>query len=219
MTRINPDRINQDPDRTWPSDDQPRPVPYRLEHLPPQKANKPDGRGTDTAAARGYDVERVAKYLFDGTRSDDSWYDVRLDADSRPGGNSICFLECKSCIDEYPCGITATFKIWKPHHYELLGCCGDSDNRQGRYLFLIYTVLDETAYEVGKFIVHPLVISELTDEWRDEHHTTMGHTKSREISWTRLTSALDITIDDLRKYTTRFKPTPRWAFIPSEDPP
>jgi hypothetical protein len=166
---------------------------FRLEDLSVEDANSPTGRGRETAAPRGYDAERVARIIDDGERVSASWFDVQYDNWYHN------LLECKTCISEYKNGQTGRFKLWKKHHEKLLGASNQYPDTFSNYQFLIYTIFDDSVREVGKLRVCPIVIEALIDDWHQEHHETMGVAYAKQLSWTRLLSALELDIEVLRQ--------------------
>lgn len=179
------------------------PYPYRLEHLSPEEGNTPAGRGTETAGPRGYDTERLVSKIYDGKRDDrESWYDVEVpQVQTDPQTTRRMLIECKSCIDEHPSGKTGTFKIWRKHHERLVdaGDVYSDEPAHTRYVFLIYTVVDDQAIEIGKFEVNSRWVDHILGEWQFGYHDTMGTEFYQTITWTKLLKELNLSLNALRR--------------------
>jgi hypothetical protein len=156
------------------------------------------GRGRKTAAARGYNAERLAYAVLDGHGvfirvSQKSWIDTIAEPNmNQPGYN----VEAKCCVDRYQKqdggqGRYGMFKIWKPHHDKLL-----NDTKLAVadpiYFFVVYTVKSRVEKEVGKLIAPAEMIDSVLDNWSSEEHVTMGAKKSRNISWRLLLKRLGV---------------------------
>lgn len=153
------------------------------------------GRGSETAAVRGYNTERLANVIFSPTRlffssSDQPWYDTYVNTDHDIG----CWIESKSCIQRYPCGQYGRFRIWKHHHERFIEEAQSFllDTVVFMYFFLVYTIEDDDVREVGKLIVPPEQIDSLIDTWSVRDHTSMGQCRARDISWSLLLKRLDV---------------------------
>jgi hypothetical protein len=161
-------------------------------------ANICHGRGRKTAAARGYNAELLANAVLGSygrflRYSDRPWVDTFVEADM---DYSWYDVEVKSCVDRYQKqngdqGRYGMFRIWKPHHDELLEATGSS--RIGKiYFFIVYTVDDGIEKEVGKLIAPVRLVDSVLDNWSTQEHATMGVKKTRQISWRLLLKRLNV---------------------------
>lgn len=177
--------------------------PQRLEDLSPEEGNTPSGRGSDTASSRGYDTEKLVSRIFEGTTDNrEPWYDVKTTYTLPERDVEIPHLiECKSCIDQHPNGEKGTFRIWKKHHDRLLesGYRATEERKLVSYVFLVYTIVDSEAIEIGKFKSGAYHIEELIDEWNFVKHETMGYEFCKDISWTKLIEELGISLGRLHR--------------------
>ncbi|WP_460539095.1 hypothetical protein [Haloplanus salinarum] len=163
-------------------------------------ANECHGRGRDTAAARGYNVERLAAAVFDSdgffhTYRDKPWFDT-----SEWGNDSqkIC-IESKSCVHRYPSGGYGQFRIWALHHDIFTHPPEPLSHGRQIYFFLVYTIDEHgDAEEVGKLAVEAIIIDDIITDWRWTDHTTMGSVKKRDISWHLLLSRLGVSVKRFR---------------------
>lgn len=169
--------------------------PQRLEDLSPKDGNTPSGRGADTASSRGYDTEQLVSSIYDGTTENrESWYDVEATWTSPEGTELKHLIECKSCIDHHPNGEAGSFRLWKKNHNRLL----EAEYRTATedvvtsYVFLVYTIIDEEAVEIGKFRASAYHIEEIVGDWNFIQHETMGYEPVKNITWTTLTEELGI---------------------------
>jgi hypothetical protein len=163
-------------------------------------ANECSGRGSDTAAARGYNVERLAAAIFDSdgifdTNRNRPWFDTR----ERGNGPQKTRIESKSCVHRYPSGGYGEFRIWWSHHIQLVRAHKYALSERQLYFFLVYTINEhEDAVEVGKLAVDVTIIDEIITDWKWANHTTKGYTKRRDISWHLLLSQLGISVERFR---------------------
>ncbi|WP_418284178.1 hypothetical protein [Halorubrum sp. DTA46] len=172
---------------------------FRLEDLPPDIANNPSGRGPDTAAGRGYDVEHVLEYVIDGARI--SRYRSRdavvRDDDSRWGSDEHTVdIEAKSCINWYPSGSAGTFRIWERNHWVL------STTPEAYYFLLVYRVdASGAAIEIGKIMTPIERIDAIIDEgWTTYDSSQRSGRQYIDLPWPRVLSALDVSIELLREW-------------------
>jgi hypothetical protein len=163
-------------------------------------ANECSGRGSSTAAPRGYNVERLATAVFNSLKmftryNDVTWTDTKAWGD----GMDMIRIESKSCIRRYPSGGYGQFRIWKDNH-DSLASRPISDTRRRIYFLLVYTVTEDgNAVEVGKLAIEIEVMDRLLTDWRQIDHASRGSKEVREISWHLLLSKLGVTVDQFEK--------------------
>lgn len=185
------------------------------------ESDSANGYGSSKSGARGRDVERLARIVFDNDRptkprgcnpnKSAGWHDHR---------NDERVVECKSCINRYKStGPHGTFRIWRENHDKLLHNTRNID-KIGTYFFLVYEITDyEIAHrdfvdaqvnhrsdyfqredvkvenaerEIGKICVSVEVIDRLIDNWTKVTHKNMGLQEVRDITWTKLLKELDV---------------------------
>jgi hypothetical protein len=163
-------------------------------------ANECGGRGSATAAPRGYNVERLADAIFNSEAyffplSDRPWFDTEVWSED----DQRILVESKSCIHRYPSGGYGQFRIWWSHHTHLRNNSSNQPDDRQIYFFLVYTI-DENgdAEEVGKLGVEVDIIDELITDWRWVDHSTKGRDEMRDISWHLLLSRLGISVEQFR---------------------
>jgi hypothetical protein len=163
--------------------------------------NECSGRGSDTAAPRGYNVERVAAGIFDSygrfhRYRSEPWIDTIEWAN-----DTELRIESKACIHRYPSGGYGQFRIWQSHHYSLTNIPDSLPEHKRLYFFLVYTVKgdeDGDATEIGKMAVEAEIIDELIADWRWIDHETKGFEQVRDISWHLLLSRLGVSVEQFR---------------------
>ena len=164
--------------------------------------NRCTGRGADTAAGRGYNVERLAKAVFESygffvlSSHEDSWFDTFVS--ESPG----CLrIECKSCVYRYPSGAFGRFRIWRKNHRLLLGMnkAWAEDDKDYLYFFVVYTIEDGVEKEVGKLVTTVEQVDDIVDDWSLRDHPSMGQEFARDISWNMLLSELDISRETFKE--------------------
>ena len=163
-------------------------------------ANECSGRGSETAAARGYNAERLATAVFSSNgrfnaNREHSWFDTK----SFGKNSNAVRIESKSCIDRYPSGGYGQFRIWAIHHNTMIEVSSELSYETYVYFFLVYTIEDGDAYEVGKLAADPHVIDDLLSNWRSVRHSTKGTDQVRDISWRQLLSRLGVSVDQFRE--------------------
>lgn len=167
-------------------------------------SNTYTGRGTETAAGRGYNAERLAKAVLDedgyfflsGVK--DSWFDTFVIGDQ----NHIR-VECKSCVNRYPCGPYGNFRIWQKNHTRMVQEAeNDLDSRPYLYFFVVYDVENGIEKEVGKLVVPLQEIDQILDSWSTRDHPSMGEEQARDISWNLLLKRLGISRETFRDENT-----------------
>jgi hypothetical protein len=166
------------------------------------KANTYTGRGTETAAGRGYNTERLAKAvlnedkLFYLSSVKDSWFDTFVS-----GAQNYVRVECKSCVYRYPSGPFGRFRIWRKNHNEIVQQ-GRSDSRQHLYFFVVYDIEDGIETEVGKLVVPVQEVDRILDSWSTRDHPSMGEKQARDISWNLLLKRLGVSRETFRDENT-----------------
>lgn len=153
------------------------------------------GRGKETAAVRGYNVERLAGAIFDFVaaprgQSRKPWYDAFT-----MGDHDVALrIESKSCIYRYPSGSYGRFKIWKHHHDKIVEKAEERTRPKNRYIyfFLVYDIVEGITEEVGKLAVPVRQIDDVLDRWTVRDHPTMGERRARDISWNLLLKRLGV---------------------------
>lgn len=165
------------------------------------KANTCEGRGRSTASGRGYNAERLANFVFD--ESDIIFRcSIEPHIDAFVSGEISYDIEVKSCVTRYQTsskklGRYGQFRIWKPHHDELLYNT-PYNSTESIYFFVVYSVVGGIEKEVGKLIAPAEMVDDALDNWILEDHVTMGKQKTRQISWHLLLKRLGVS-------TERFK--------------
>jgi hypothetical protein len=162
------------------------------------------GRGTETAAGRGYNTERLANAVF-GESGDfylsaakDSWFDTFAS-----GEQKYVRVECKSCVHRYPSGPFGRFRIWRKNHTELVWQAKQFSNLcQYLYFFVVYTVEDGIETEIGKLVVPVREVDRILDSWSTLDHPSMGEEKVRDISWNLLLKRLGVSRETFRDENT-----------------
>jgi hypothetical protein len=163
-------------------------------------ANECSGRGSSTAAPRGYDVERLATAVFDSIKMFTRYTGVTW-TDTKAWGDEMDMIriESKSCIRRYPSGGYGQFRIWKDNHDSLANKRISSRERR-IYFLLVYTVTEDgNAVEVGKLAIETEIMDQLLTDWRQVEHTSRGCKEVRAISWHLLLSKLGVTVDQFEK--------------------
>lgn len=160
-------------------------------------ANECEGRGPETAAARGYNVERLAAAVFDSngffnTYRDEPWFDtVEWTDDSQK-----IRIESKSCVYRYPSGGYGKFRIWAQHHDYFAFEPSYRPPERRIYFFLVYTINEHgDAEEVGKLAVEATIIDDIITDWQWTDHTTKGDVAKRDLSWHLLLSRLGVSVE------------------------
>lgn len=157
-------------------------------------ANRCTGRGGATAAPRGYNTERLASAVLDPEMSffpytKENWADTYVGADREVPA----WVECKSCIYQYPSGGYGRFRIWKKHHKALyhyfVGCKRDV---HVLYFFAVYTVENDIEKEVGKLVVPVEQVEETIEDWAVRDHSSMGEEEAKDISWRVFLKRLEV---------------------------
>jgi hypothetical protein len=168
------------------------------------KANTYTGRGTETAAGRGYNTERLAKAVLgeDGffflSSVKDSWFDTFVS-----GEQNYMRIECKSCVYRYPSGPFGRFRVWRQNHTRMVKEVEDSlDSEQYLYFFVVYTVENGVETEVGKLVVPVQEVDRILDSWSTRDHPSMGEEQARDISWNLLLKRLGVSRDTFREENT-----------------
>jgi hypothetical protein len=167
------------------------------------------GRGSETAAPRGYNSERLAAAVFGScglflpTKEEGKpWFDTKAWTEER---NPV-MVESKSCIDRYPSGGYGQFRIWRSPHITLSFMDSPSSRKRTLYFFLVYTIKNENgnqvSKEVGKLVVDSMTVDGILDNWKLIDHSTMGLQQVRNISWHLLLNRLDISVDRFRQEDT-----------------
>lgn len=153
------------------------------------------GRGSKTAAPRGYNAERLAEavlteraHFFSFTRKDE--YDSYI-------VEREMYIECKSCVDRYPSGSYGRFRIWRKNHNSLYEKYERAGPGSCVYFFVVYRVHDGIEKEVGKLIVPVEVVDEIIDDWTERKHNSVGNQEARDISWNALLRELGISKERL----------------------
>jgi hypothetical protein len=163
-------------------------------------ANECHGRGSDTAAARGYNVERLAAAVFDSngffhTYQDEPWFDTT----EWSNDSEKIRIESKSCVRRYPSGGYGQFRIWARHHASLMYPPEAPSYEKQIYFFLVYTINQHgDAEEVGKLAVEAAIVDDIITDWQWADHTTMGNVARRDISWHLLLSRLGVSVEQFR---------------------
>lgn len=160
------------------------------------------GRGSSTAAARGYNIERLAtavldvgghfiRYPGEKTCIDTTVLDDNYDRVS---------IESKGAVNRYPSGGYGEFRIWRQNHKRLCIDSMEHSERSHIYFFVTYAV-DDNGYakEVGKLSVDVEIMDDLLTNWRWVDHTSMSFTRVRDISWHLLLSRLGVSVDRFRE--------------------
>lgn len=152
------------------------------------------GRGRETAAVRGYNIEKFATTVFSEefkyfTSSSESWYDTFTTGSHDVGLR----IESKSCVYRYPSGPYGRFRIWGKHHDTI----NDESQRslidtQYVYFFLVYKSTSEGVREVGKLVAPVEKVDKVLDKWVTRDHPTMGESRVQDISWYQLLKRLEV---------------------------
>jgi hypothetical protein len=167
-------------------------------------ANTYTGRGTKTAAGRGYNTERLAKavlgeyehFLLSGAK--DSWFDTFISREQ-----DYLRVECKSCVNRYPSGPFGRFRIWRKNHAKMAYRAETfADSRQYLYFFVVYAIEDGIETEVGKLVVPVKEVDQVLDNWSIRDHPSMGEEQARDISWNLLLKRLDVSRETFREENT-----------------
>ena len=158
-------------------------------------ANTCEGRGRSTASGRGYNAERLANSIFN-EYSIIFRCSIKPHVDAYISGEISYAVEVKSCVVRYQTssdklGRYGQFRIWKPHHDELLYNTPYS-SLESIYLFVVYSVVDGIEKEVGKLIAPVEMVDDVLDNWILEDHVTMGEQENRQISWHLLLKRLGV---------------------------
>lgn len=159
--------------------------------------NSCQGRGSETAAARGYNAELLANAVLD-----DWGLFIRtrvapwVDTFAQPADEFWYKVEVKCCVDRYEKtngeeGRYGSFKIWKSHHEQLVQTI-EEDYNESIYFFIVYTIKNGIEQEVGKLVAPAERVDAVLDNWSCQDHVTMGERKSRQISWRLLLKRLDV---------------------------
>jgi hypothetical protein len=161
------------------------------------------GRGEETAAARGYNAERLASTVFGGgplsTRY--SPFEPYIDTYASGSHDVGVNIESKICVNRYPSGSYGQFRFWQQHHNNFLEEA-ESNTTSGFiyvYFFLVYEITDEETREVGKLVTPANQIDEILDRWSSRNHKTMGQAYSRDMSWNLLLKRLGVPMQIFRE--------------------
>lgn len=176
--------------------------------------NECHGRGSKTAAARGYNIEFLTERVFQALGPHYPYEDVSIFDKSKSLDEGHLLIETKSCVNRYSNGSLGCFRIWKKNHSELLTAehpifadsIGDSDIPHKRvYFFVVYRLergipaytdsFDEKLlpFEVGKIVVDVETVNRIIrDRFFEIDHSSMGKTKVADISWKMLLNELEI---------------------------
>jgi len=159
-------------------------------------ANSCEGRGRSTASSRGYNAERLANAVLHEYGTMFRW-SVKPYVDAYIGSEISYYVEVKACVNRYQSnteelGRYGQFRIWKPHHRELLTMSSHSSSRASIYFFVVYSVENGIEKEVGKLIAPVEMVDDVLDNWSLEDHVTMGEQKTRQISWHLLLKRLGV---------------------------
>lgn len=165
-------------------------------------ANTCEGHGRSTASGRGYNAERLANAVFDKSGSMYRW-SVKPYVDAYIRGEMPYYVEVKSCVNRYQSsteerGRYGQFRIWRPHHRQLVVTNSRYDSKTSIYFFVVYSVVDGIEKEVGKLIAPVEMVDDVLNNWSSEDHVTMGEQETRQISWHLLLKRLGVS-------TERFK--------------
>lgn len=166
------------------------------------RANRCSGRGSSTAAARGYNIERLATAVFDVDGffmrypGDKTCIDTTGFSDNHHEVN----IESKGAVNRYPSGGYGEFRIWWSNHVDLFIESIDYSPKRYIYFFVTYAV-DGNGYakEVGKLSVDVEIMDDLLTNWRWVDHTSMSKARVRDISWHLLLSRLGVSVDRFRE--------------------
>jgi hypothetical protein len=166
-------------------------------------ANCPSGRGSGTAAGRGYNAELLAQAVLEKDvmfyrYSDGSWYDNFISTEERHG-----YVESKCCVEQYPSGPSGRFRIWSHNHGVIFYADEDwyTEKADFLYFFVVYTVEDGIEKEVGKLLATVKQIDAVLDcaTWTKRNHQSMGEQRARDISWRVLLDRLDVSEERFRE--------------------
>jgi len=169
-------------------------------------ANRCNGRGRSTAAARGYNVERLAYavlntngFFYLQSDHDLGWYDTHVIGSLDPFPENPINVECKSCVYRYPSGGYGRFRIWQKNH-TAFECLSQIDifNRDYAYFFLVYKLENNKEKEVGKAVVPVSQVDSVLDNWNKINHDSMGEQYVRDISWHLLFKRLGISPEEFK---------------------
>ena len=159
------------------------------------------GRGSEAAAARGYNTERLAAAVFSPnglflTHKHKPWFDTR----SLTKSLHKLTIECKCCIDRYPSGGYGQFRIWQHSHALLTRADVLRTRERCFYFFCVYTLdNDQFAKEIGKLVVKSHIVDKVIINWSHIEHPTMGSQHVRDISWRLLLDRLGVSVDQFRE--------------------
>lgn len=169
-----------------------------------ESANIGAGRGQDIAAARGYNVERLGGFIFDGRRSrfHSESRETHFDLWSRRDEIEIV-IECKSCVHRYPSGGYGRFRIWQQNHHRLLDE-HDSPQQEGvkstipLYFFVVVEVKNKYYdRELGKLAVRAERVESAISSWREA--SSRGGKQVRDLSWRLLFDRLGVSVEEFRE--------------------
>ena len=164
-------------------------------------ANHCNGRGSSTAAARGYNIERLATAVFDvgGFFMRFPGEKTCIDTTALHDNHHQVSIESKGAVNRYPSGGYGEFRIWRSNHKHLWIESIDYSPKRHIYFFVTYGV-DGNGYakEVGKLSVDVEIMDDLLTNWRWVDHTSMSHTRVRDISWHLLLTRLGVSVDRFR---------------------
>lgn len=167
-------------------------------------ANIRRGRGSGTAAGRGYDFQRVAGGLLSQRGSfsfydNNGWYDVFGKA-----SEEVSFrAESKSCINEYPNGQYGRYEIWKHNHDQLVEHAFKGWHSSPVYVFFTYSASDDQlAHEIGKVVVPAPYIERVINSWHTVDQDSMNGKKRRQISWRLMLKRLGVSVEEFRQKNT-----------------
>jgi len=167
--------------------------------------NKPQGRGRETAAPRGYNAELLANAMLGEHPRFEKWSPgpwVDNYVTSQSGVN--CYIEVKTTIDQYPSQAAGRFRIWGPHHHRLLASADvyEDTSRLHLYLFVVYTIESGIEREIGKVVVPAVNVDRHIDTWSLTDHDTMGEQLTYTISWRALLNALGVSLAEFTNSDT-----------------
>jgi len=160
--------------------------------------NQCNGRGQETASGRGYNVERLARAVFNESKAFFVTSCGHFDHFC-PREEDVCFqIECKSCVFRYPSGGYGRFRIWRHHHEEHSEQWSDFEGVESLYFFVVYTVKNDVERELGKLVVPAVEVDNLLDSWTEVDHPTMGQAERRDLSWNMLLQKLGVSHEEFK---------------------
>ena len=154
------------------------------------------GCGNETASSRGYNAERLASTVLggDGLFTRYSPAEPYIDTFTAGSHGVGLHIESKNCVNRYPSGSYGRFRFWRHHHNDFV-----EDAKSYTipdvlhvYFFVVYEVINERAWEVGKLVAPATQIDDILDRWTLENHKTMGRKYARDMSWNLLLKRLEV---------------------------